>query len=531
MNKRKKAAGLAILGAPAARRNNIYISNLFALGGLPNFGDTINADDPEEIARHEAELKEAIKPDVKKTKGEPLDKAGSVITGIAELGSQVADNLKVEKPDVSGPEGWSRQSLADYSANTNISLGRSSVAGAGLSGLASGAAAGSAFGPIGTAVGGAVGMLGGAVSALVGNDKRRKEERKANAAIANRVNAMNSAINQDAANAWITNNAAYGGQFSTGLDKIEKGGSHEQNPLGGIPVSIDENGNPNMVEEGEARWKNYIFSNRLDVPKNKDLLSILGLPSTYGGKPFSKAAATAGKEAKERENDPISKRGLQDALGKLQALQELVRPRQQQTPVKAGGGAEYLKYAPVAQNAIAGISALFDRPDRLHLNRMAAPVVNERMVYNPVDTEYATGAIRQQAAAANRQAYDLSGANPGIAGLMTMYNNRQAGNSIANARLQGRMYNDRLRGQATQFNAGMAQFNARNEMEARLANIQQSNAEKEYYKKSLAARNNAVRSSFAALADALGKIGVERQHEKTAVNTTGYTHTGEYKKP
>lgn len=44
------------------------------------------------------------------------------------------------------------------------------------------------------------------------------------------------------------------------LDNItvyQNGGTHEANPVGGVPI-----GNKGMVEEGEVRWKDYIFSNR-----------------------------------------------------------------------------------------------------------------------------------------------------------------------------------------------------------------------------------------------------------------------------
>lgn len=42
---------------------------------------------------------------------------------------------------------------------------------------------------------------------------------------------------------------------------FEGGGSHEENPLGGIPQGIGANGKPNLVEEGETKWNDYIFSN------------------------------------------------------------------------------------------------------------------------------------------------------------------------------------------------------------------------------------------------------------------------------
>lgn len=55
---------------------------------------------------------------------------------------------------------------------------------------------------------------------------------------------------------------------STGLEGSKKliefntGGTHDQNPLGGIPIGVGSNGKLNTVEEGETQFGDYIFSNR-----------------------------------------------------------------------------------------------------------------------------------------------------------------------------------------------------------------------------------------------------------------------------
>lgn len=55
------------------------------------------------------------------------------------------------------------------------------------------------------------------------------------------------------------------------LNVFKGGGTHEQNPLGGIPQGIGENGKPNSVEEDEASYNfkegKFIFSNRLRYEK------------------------------------------------------------------------------------------------------------------------------------------------------------------------------------------------------------------------------------------------------------------------
>lgn len=70
------------------------------------------------------------------------------------------------------------------------------------------------------------------------------------------------------------NIAALGGMFNSSnqdknLNEFNGGGTHEQNPLGGIPQGIGNNGKQNTVEENETSFElkggKYIFSNRLTL--------------------------------------------------------------------------------------------------------------------------------------------------------------------------------------------------------------------------------------------------------------------------
>ena len=47
-----------------------------------------------------------------------------------------------------------------------------------------------------------------------------------------------------------------------GVTTFNTGGTHEQNPYGGIQQGIASDGLPNEVEEGEVKWNDYIFSAR-----------------------------------------------------------------------------------------------------------------------------------------------------------------------------------------------------------------------------------------------------------------------------
>lgn len=115
----------------------------------------------------------------------------------------------------------------------------------------------------------------------------------------------------------------HGGDFSLpgNFMIIGNGGSHEENPLEGVQMGIDSQGIPNLVEEGETIFDDYVFSDRLTVPKNIRERLKLG----KRGISFAEASKKLSKEAEERPNDPISKNGLEASLGNLRATQEEVK--------------------------------------------------------------------------------------------------------------------------------------------------------------------------------------------------------------
>lgn len=116
------------------------------------------------------------------------------------------------------------------------------------------------------------------------------------------------------------NTSTHGGDFSNGVTLVDNGGTHEQNPYEGVPMGIAPDGQPNLVEEGEVIYNDYVFSNRLHLKENE--LKKARLPKKYKNYTFALAAEDVSKESAERPNDPISKRGLEDTLGKLANIQE-----------------------------------------------------------------------------------------------------------------------------------------------------------------------------------------------------------------
>lgn len=130
-----------------------------------------------------------------------------------------------------------------------------------------------------------------------------------------------------------------GGIFDTGINYVGNGGIHEENPYEGVPMGIDEEGTPNLVEEGEVIWNDYVFSNRLKVPKKVRKKYKLG-----GNKnlTFADAALKLSKESEERPNDPISQRGLDNSMNMLMQEQEVIRQQTDTNKFAQGGQPRWL---------------------------------------------------------------------------------------------------------------------------------------------------------------------------------------------
>lgn len=136
-----------------------------------------------------------------------------------------------------------------------------------------------------------------------------------------------------------------GTEWDNGLTYIGNGGTHEENPMEGVPMGTDYEGNPNLVEQGEVVFNDYVFSNRLFA--DGGLLESVNLPKTYDGYSFAAIAERLGSESKERPNDPISRRGLLSSMSRLQQAQEIVRQNmagQEENRKYAHGGRKVNKF-------------------------------------------------------------------------------------------------------------------------------------------------------------------------------------------
>lgn len=125
-----------------------------------------------------------------------------------------------------------------------------------------------------------------------------------------------------------------GGDFTNGLLYIDNGGSHEENPYEGVQLGVDPEGTPNLVEEGETVFNDYVFSKRLKVPKAvRDKYKMRGTKNIT----FADMSKKMAKESEERPNDPISMRGLEALMSDLAYAQEGVRGTQQSRQYSLGG--------------------------------------------------------------------------------------------------------------------------------------------------------------------------------------------------
>lgn len=227
-----------------------------------------------------------------------------------------------------------------------------------VGGIASGAAAGSTIAPPWGTIAGAI--IGGAEAALGLNSRK-------NTALLNQKNYALNAMQQQAelANAdsnlkqsisdirdrmaqnqinnfRLYNLNAYGGplfnhtgDWSNGLTFIDEGGTHEQNPFEGVMVGVDQEGTPNLVEEGEVIFGDYVFSNRLKPTKK--ILADGGFSDKYNDWTFAKIAEDLQKESTERPVDFISNNTLEDMMSRLITFQEMVREKKKSNNYSKGG--------------------------------------------------------------------------------------------------------------------------------------------------------------------------------------------------
>ena len=123
-----------------------------------------------------------------------------------------------------------------------------------------------------------------------------------------------------------------GGHFSPqGYFRIDTGGKHDENPNGGIQVGVDNNGTPNVLEEGENVYKDYVYSD--NILADLDILKQFNIPVKFAGKLYSEIADAIVDEAEERPLDAVSNNGLNVMLLRLADAQEAQKAQEEQKTI------------------------------------------------------------------------------------------------------------------------------------------------------------------------------------------------------
>lgn len=154
----------------------------------------------------------------------------------------------------------------------------------------------------------------------------RRGKNSSNPTTRKRATFAQNARNWNAFGGWLN---TQGGDFTNGVTFIDEGGSHEENPYQGIQIGVDPEGAPNLVEEGEVVYDDYVFSDRMEIPDD------IRKEYKLRGKTFAKAAKSAQRESEERPNDPLSTKGLQAAMERIAEAQEEVRNRERIKNIKS----------------------------------------------------------------------------------------------------------------------------------------------------------------------------------------------------
>jgi hypothetical protein len=123
-----------------------------------------------------------------------------------------------------------------------------------------------------------------------------------------------------------SNSFADGGSMGQ-LTEFNGGGTHEENPLGGIPQGTAPDGATNLVESGETKLnaENYIFSDQIKI--TKEIAKEFNLPEKLVGRTYAEASKKVNYSESRREpgydtiQDNSSKKNL-DTLMQGQELQK-----------------------------------------------------------------------------------------------------------------------------------------------------------------------------------------------------------------
>lgn len=252
-----------------------------------------------------------------------LVKSGYNFNPVASNNDELMDIFSTNRGLQSLGEWQTRDTINNYVKNT-------------LSEVNTGASIGGPWGAL-------VGLATGPITAAIQQHNIKKDIASTNSII-DMYNKRQVAANNNAAKNLATRQKLgfEAGYFRDGgdINYFNNGGTHEQNPFGGIPQGMAPNNQMNVVEEGEVKWESpdgdYIFSNHQRLNK-KDITDNL-LPNSLKGKTIASAAKSVLKESDERPYDYISTNGKDHFLNILRDINESKNPQNQEVNSFAFGG-------------------------------------------------------------------------------------------------------------------------------------------------------------------------------------------------
>lgn len=178
-----------------------------------------------------------------------------------------------------------------------------------------------------------------------------------------------------------------GSDFSDGLQVISAGGSHESNPYDGVQLGIDAQGKPNLVEEGETIFDDYVFSKRIKADAKTKKKFHIGKNADISYADLSKKLE---KESAERPNDAISSAGLEKQMHDLADEQE-----RQKSEIQSRKAQEvFASLPPEQQRAIMQQVAMEEQQEQQQQMKQPTEEVsqqaeqqsaNEQMMQQPVE--------------------------------------------------------------------------------------------------------------------------------------------------
>lgn len=125
----------------------------------------------------------------------------------------------------------------------------------------------------------------------------------------------------------------HGGYFAPqDYFRINTGGSHKENPNGGVQVGVDQNGIPNLLEENEPVYNDFVYSD--NIKAKGGILEKHNLPIKYADMLYSEIADRYIETAENRPLSAIERNTLRVMLSRLAEAQEEQKQKAEASKMK-----------------------------------------------------------------------------------------------------------------------------------------------------------------------------------------------------